>query len=305
MPTHSRQRFRRWRRYLHISVRGVVALVVVMACGLAWEAHRTRIQRRAVATIRAADGLVKYNWEWRGGEPVPDAKPPAPQQVVEFIGVDHFGAVKAVELSPRSRPVRDFSAEDRAKVEAALDSVKTLPQVEHVNLLASRVNDGELAKLNGVKTINHLGLNWTEIGDAGLEQLVGLPNLRRLCLHRARITDAGLVHLKKFPKLTRLYLGYTRVTDAGLVNLAGLSGLSNLDLSGTEVSDLGLVHLKGLAGLTSLKLSKTNVTDAGLVHLRGLTHLAYLEVCETRVTPDGAHKLEHCLPSLTICRRYY
>jgi Leucine Rich Repeat (LRR) protein len=305
MPTRSSQRFRRWCRYLCTSVRGLIALVVVMALGFAWEAHRTRVQRRAVAMIRAADGSVQYNWQWRDGEPVPDGKPPAPQQIVEFIGVDHFGSVTAVELFPRSRPVRDFNAEDRANLESALDSVKTLPQVEFVNLLASRVNDGELAKLNGVKTINHLDLNWTEIGDAGLERLAGLPNLTRLGLHRAPITDAGLVHLKKFPKLTRLYLGYTRVTDAGLVNLAGLSGLSDLDLSGTEVSDLGLAHLKGLAGLTSLKLSKTNVTDAGLVHLRGLTYLVYLEVCETRVTHDGARELEQCLPSLTIRRRYF
>ena len=120
---------------------------------------------------------------------------------------------------PRSRPVRDSSAEDRANLESALDSVKTLPQVEHVNLAASRMNDRELAKLNGVKTINHLGLDWTEIGDAGLEQLAGLPSLTRLLLHRAPITDAGLVHLKKFP--TGLYLGYARFTDAGLVNPDG------------------------------------------------------------------------------------
>jgi Leucine rich repeat/Leucine Rich repeat len=305
MPAGSSQRFRRWRRYLRITVRGLIALVVVMALGLAWEAHRTRIQRRAVATIRAADGSVKYDWQWRDGEPVPDGKPPAPPQIVELIGVDHFGSVKAVELFPRSRPVRNFSAEDRANLDSALDSIKTLRQVEHVNLLASRVNDGELAKLNGVKTMNHLDLNWTAIGDAGLEQLAGLPNLTRLCLHRASITDAGLVHLKKFPKLTRLYLGYTRVTDAGLVHLAGLSGLSNLDLSGTVVSDLGLAHLKGLAGLTSLKLSNTDVTDAGLVHLRGLTNLAYLEVCATHVTPCGAHELEQCLPSLTVRRHHF
>jgi hypothetical protein len=296
MPTYSRQRFRRWRRSLRVSVRGLMALVVVMALGLAWEAHRTRIQRHAVATIRAADGSVKYNWQWENGEPVPDAKPPGPQQIVEFIGVDHVSTVKAVELFPRSRPVRAFSAEDRANLESALDSVKTLPQVEHVNLSASRVNDGELAKLNGVKTINYLGLGWTEIGDTGLEQLDGLPNLTRLSLHRAPITDAGLVHLKKFPKLTRLFLGYTRITDAGLVNLAGLSNLSNLDLSGTEVSDLGLAHLRGLAGLTSLKLSKTNGTDAGLVHLTGLTCLAYVEVCETRITPTEPRS------SSSVCR---
>ena len=80
MPTRSSQRFRRWRRYTHITVRGLIALVVVMALGFAWEAHRTRIQRTAVATIRAADGSVRYNWQWKAGEPVPDAKPPAPQQ---------------------------------------------------------------------------------------------------------------------------------------------------------------------------------------------------------------------------------
>ncbi len=57
--------------YMHITVRGLIALVGVIALGLAWEAHRTRIQRRAVATIHAADGSVKYNWQWKDGEPVP------------------------------------------------------------------------------------------------------------------------------------------------------------------------------------------------------------------------------------------
>ena len=119
MPTRPGQRFRRWRRYLHITVRGLIVLIVVIALGLAWEAYRTRVQQLAVIKIRMTDGSVKYNWEWRDGEPVPNAKPPAPQQIVEFIGVDHFGAVTAVELFPRSRPVRDFSALDRAKLESA------------------------------------------------------------------------------------------------------------------------------------------------------------------------------------------
>ena len=117
MPTRSGQRFRRWRRYLHISVRGMIALVVVIALGLAWggASHVATCRPRGGNDPRVADGSVKYNWEYRDGESVPNGSPPAPQQIVEFVGVDHFGSVTAVELFPRSRPVRDFSAEDRAE----------------------------------------------------------------------------------------------------------------------------------------------------------------------------------------------
>jgi hypothetical protein len=190
MPTRSSQRFRRWLRYLR-TVRGLTALVVIMALGLAWEAHRTRVQRSAVATIRAADGSVKYNWEWRDGEPIPDAKPPAPEQIVEFIGVDHFGTVKAVELFPRSRPAPEFSAEDRANLESALDSVKTLPQAELVNLL---------------------DLSGTEISDLGLAHLKGLTGLRSLKLSKTKVTDAGLVHLRGLTYLAYLEVCETTVT---------------------------------------------------------------------------------------------
>ncbi len=298
----ARTLFLRWRRWLRFRVRGLIVLVLVVGGSLYWPVRTANIQRDIVHTIRRADGSVRYDWEWCDGETIPGGQPRAPRQIVDFIGVDYFGGVTVVELFPRSRYRRDTTDEDREVFGAALKSVRRLPRMQKLELVASTVRDANLADLNGLTNLTHLDLNWTEVSDAGLAQLNGLTNLRGLLLHRTLITDAGLAHLEKLPNVTRLHVGYTRITDAGLARLEGLKNLSELDLSGTEISDPGLVHLEGLIGLNVLKLSATKVTDAGLVHLRGLTKLARLDLSYTKVTDAGMEELERAIPSLTIVR---
>jgi len=305
MPDEAKPRTRAWRRLLRVSTRRSIIVVLVIAVGLSWPARRAHFQRDLVTSIRIAGGSVKYDWEWSDGKSVPGAKPPAPQQVVELLGVDLFGQVKAVELFPSGPYVRDATATDRKNFDSALRSVAHLPGVQHVNLLASRVSDADLTNLNGLTELTHLDLNWTEVTDAGLEQLNGVPNLKRLFLHRAPITDAGLAQLKKFPKLERLYLGFTRITDDGLTELERLKCLSHLDLTGTAVTDRGLLHVARLNRLNSLKLSRTKVTDLGIVQLKTLENLAELELCETQITGAAAHELEQSLRYLTIRLRYH
>jgi hypothetical protein len=305
MPDEAKPRKRVWRRLLRLRTRGWIIAVLVFAVGLSWPARRAHFQRDLVASIGIAGGSVKYDWEWKDGESLPGAKPPVPEQVVEFIGVDFFGQVKAVELFPSGRYVRDATTTDRRKFDSALKSVAHLPRVEHVNLVASRVSDAGLTNLNGLTELKHLDLNWTDITDAGLARLNAVPNLKRLFLHRAPITDTGLAQLKKFPKLERLYLGFTRITDDGLIELERLKCLSHLDLTGTAVTDRGLLHIARLKSLSSLKLSRTKVTDSGLVQLKTLEHLAELDLCETPITGAAALELEQSLQYLTIRLRYH
>ena len=44
-----------WRRRLRISVRGLMALVLIVGGGLGWVIHRAHVQRDAVAAIQSAE----------------------------------------------------------------------------------------------------------------------------------------------------------------------------------------------------------------------------------------------------------
>ena len=62
---------RPWRRFLRVSVRGLIVLVLVTCAWLGWIVRSARIQREAVAAITETGGEVNYNWEWKDGVPAP------------------------------------------------------------------------------------------------------------------------------------------------------------------------------------------------------------------------------------------
>jgi hypothetical protein len=78
---------RPWRRFLRFSVRGLIALVLVIGGGLGWLVRSARIQREAVAANQKVPGSVRYVWEWRNGNGIPGGKPWAPGWLVDLIGV--------------------------------------------------------------------------------------------------------------------------------------------------------------------------------------------------------------------------
>ena len=55
------------RRWLTISIRGMMGLVVVTAVGLGWVVQRARAQREAVAEIRRLHGIFTYDWRISNG----------------------------------------------------------------------------------------------------------------------------------------------------------------------------------------------------------------------------------------------
>jgi internalin A len=256
---------RPWRRFLRFSVRGMIALVLLVAGWLGWIVHSARIQREAVAAIQSGGGNVAYDWQWKNSSPVQGAKPWGPRWLMDMFGVDYFGHVIFVVTPGTS--------------DGVLLQVEQLAQVQDLVIL-----------------------NPEKITDASLIHLKGLTRLRALVLGGAQVTDAGINHLKGLTDLEILDLGSTQVTDAGLSHFEGLTKLSLLSLMDTQVTDAGLAHLKGLTNLTELTLLHTNVTDAGLAQLKGLTKLTVLDVEDTSVTNAGAEKLKHALPNLKITR---
>ena len=60
------------RRWLSLSLRGSLVLVLLFGLWLGWQAHLARKQREAVAAVKEYGGFVRYDWELDGnGMPVP------------------------------------------------------------------------------------------------------------------------------------------------------------------------------------------------------------------------------------------
>jgi hypothetical protein len=82
-------------------VRGLIVLVLATGVWLGWLVHTVRIQREAVNVIQEAGGTVRYNWEANNGTMIREGIPNTLKVLVDFIGVDFFGHVAEVRLSPK------------------------------------------------------------------------------------------------------------------------------------------------------------------------------------------------------------
>jgi Leucine Rich repeat len=204
---------RPWRRYLRLSVRGLIVIVLLVGAWFGWLVRSARIQREAAAVIEQAGGMVTYEfgWDdnpkskWTDNSP-PKGKPSAPKWLGDALGIDYFSRVCSV-FFPRDCTDRD------------LVYIGRLTALEYLGLQGANVTDAGLAHLTGLSRLNELNLNGTQITDAGLAHLKGLSELSTLRLPYTQITDAGLVHLKGLAKLSELWLNGTQVTDAGVKDL--------------------------------------------------------------------------------------
>jgi hypothetical protein len=288
------------RRWLRISVRGLITLVLVIGSWLGWIAHGARVQREAVAAIRRAAGGVTYDWRYPDGDFDPNGAPGWPEWLVARLGQDCFGYVSRVDLFGRMTPDDHLSARDRSRITAALAQIGHFSRLVELNLTGTEADDGALAGLRSLTRLRRLDLNGTRITDAAL--LEGMKRLEELDLYGTPISDKGLVSLKGLTHLRRLDLGRTGISDAGLLHLASLRSLEELNISETRVADAGLAQLRQLPSLKELGLYETRVSDAGLTYLRALTSLQGLNVSNTNVTAAGVHQLQLTLPKLLIQR---
>jgi hypothetical protein len=204
---------RRGQRFLRLSVRGLIVVVLLIGAGLGWMVRVLRtaqLQRDAVTAIKSARGAVAYDGIlWDGQEPK-EWVPRSRRWLRDHIGVDYFAQFTHVY----------FGFSSSTAIDAAVGQASHLTRV--------RVMD----------------LGRSSVSDAGLAHLKELTDLCILSVGGTRVTDAGLVHLKGLTKLSWLSLAETQVTDAGLAHLEGLTELRVLTLQGTQVTDAGVNELK-------------------------------------------------------------
>lgn len=104
--------------------------------------------------------------------------------------------------------------------DAGLESlVPIADKITSLDIARSKVTDGGLKALAGMKNLKELHLEGTAIGDAGLDQLKGLTELEYINLYNTKVTDAGVAKLAGLGKLKAIYLWQSGVTKAGVAAL--------------------------------------------------------------------------------------
>jgi len=126
---------------------------------------------------------------------------------------------------------------------AGLKHLAGLPNLEHLRIRGSGVDDAALTEIAKIKSLRILNLPRGEFSDAGLAQLKPLPQLAQFRFNSPAVTDAGMLTLAAFPALTRLHLIDVAITDQGLKTLAGIERLESLYIDGGTLSDGALDEL--------------------------------------------------------------
>ena len=309
---------RRRRRWLRLSLRGLMLLVLLIGVPIGWVANRIHTQRQAIATVRAAGGVILFDYQGidHGFNIAPRrpgrTEPAAPRWLRRWLGDELFQHVAMVYFN---EPV-------------ALDILATIARFDRLESLSINHADGgadESLHLRGLSRLIILMLDGEWVDDRILAEVAQLVELRQLILTDASGTDAGFARLAALPELVSLRISsHSSLTDANLTGpgverlLEGMPRLRKMDLGTGEPLELtgmfrslvryhpdleqltigrkglteeDLTLLERLTKLECLDLMHSDVTDAALAHLRPLRALKQLLVRGAGITDEGLKRL--------------
>lgn len=291
------------RRLVRLSVRALMAVVLVVGGGLGWMAERARVQRDAASAIVRAGGSVSYSWN---GQALNVARgrtmPSWLQPLVRVFGIDYFATIETVDLPDNTTDdalmvhvgkLRGLTTLPmygiRAVTDRGLVPLRNLHRLEVLRIYGSAVQGPGLACVEGMPRLKALDLADIPLTDADLSHVAVLTALTELKLASAQVTDNGMVYLKNARSLRELDLLRSPVTSAGLASLRGMNSLGILHLNATRVESLK--PLEGLSGLYELELARTPIDDTGMAPIAGFSELRRLDLARTRVTDEGMRAL--------------
>lgn len=289
------------RRWWVLSLRTMLALVLVIALGLGWWANSAHEQQAAIAAIHAYDGIANIDYDHGHLDPSTDLISGKPAGGVlatleARLGRDYFHNVVSVAFGAGGPP---------PGVARPGEIVAAVARLRHLRQLALYlpVGDADVPHLAGMRSLARLdlGTDCPGLTDAGLGTLGGLADLEALDIDNAPITDRGLAALAGLPRLKSLALGSARpfsptgglfeITGEGLAHLEGLADLDSLEIHSTALNGEGLRQLGKLTHLKSLRLKGGTFGDDDLRHLAGLADLVSLEIVGTTIDGTGFRHL--------------
>jgi hypothetical protein len=241
------------RRQLRISLRGLMVVVLITGCGLAWVIHRAQVQRNAVAAITRVGGHIGYSWQRSNGALVsPISKPPWPDWVRRRLGPDFLDTVTYVYL-------RGEQCDDEA-----FRAVCRLPWLEELTVANTSVTDASAEHIRQLTNLKFLVLSTNRITSRPLRHIGAMRELRELQLFMKRspvpLRDKDMEFLRRLTNLERLTLASADLTDGWLVCIKGLTSLRSLQLYDMAITPEGLDPLKSLPNVTAvLTLRNTQI----------------------------------------------
>ena len=301
------------RRWFRISLRALMALVLVVGGLAGWMAQAIRTQRAAVAAVERDGGYFRYDWRSDPGPGGPGTaeEPGAPRWRRRWLGDELFQAITRVcgrdlksaatiEAVARQDRLECLILIDEAGDDVRYDDLRRLRRLRYLEIRGDGLGAAKLAVISRIDSLRTLDIESSRITDAAIAPLARLPDLSHLrCFQTPNLTDAGVARvLAGVPRLRRLSvrfteppaatsrqlarshgeletldLGYSPVTDADLAAIGRLTRLRELKASSERITDAGLAHLRRLVGLRKLDLSHAPITDSGLAHLAVLAAL--------------------------------
>lgn len=263
------------KRFVRISIRSLLVVVLCVAIGLAWFTHYSSSRKSAFAAIRDSGGDIRMGF----GEPT---------ILEKLFGAELFGTVIKIDM-------RKGSVDNEL-----LTHIGKLTEVRQLDLSYGEIDDDGLCAISHLP-LTELWLQSTQISDNSAKTLSMMPTLDFLQLNSTSLSDAFLRDLQSLPQLDDLGLRGTNVTGDGMRYLSRHPSLSELDVYHTSVDDDGVALLTKCREIEKLGLSMTQVTDAVFEHLDEFPKLTKADLSGNRpVTTEAVRKFESDHPECDI-----
>lgn len=327
---------KRGRRWLRLSVRGMILLVLVVGLWAGWWISGTRRQQRALEVIGRSsvstgvayeDGSSGWMNENPPGTPATGDSWWPPEWLRKRMGPDWFLDVTEVSLGGKRNTQHSEEDADATewvvklkKVEKLqllfsvtdeqIAKVATMPKVKSLMAFPSpKLTEEGLRSIGGMKKLEELQLMGTPVTDSGLEHLEGLVRLERLAVggppraqsgsSPARIEGVGLPGPDGLPALTDLVIMSRDLTAEGLDAIGAHTRLKTLWLQGGAFTDNDLKPLARLSELEQLTITDVGIDGTGVRELKGLEKLSQVTLRGRKVSDEAIPYLAG-LPGLTI-----
>lgn len=182
--------------------------------------------------------------------------------------------------------VLGYSFESRS-----LDPFRNLANLTELDLVLTRIQQGEATKLNALTNLKILRLRDSNFDNDDAQSLAALVNLTELDVSRSSITGDGVTHLSALVNLTKLDLDGVSTDQASLASLATLTNLTDLNISDPSRDHNVVRGLATFTSLRTLRASSCAINDSNVDSLVPLTNLTFLDVSINNIGPSGAEKL--------------
>jgi Leucine-rich repeat (LRR) protein len=284
-------RFSIHRRWLRISTRTLLLIVLVISVVLGYVSHRARKQeqlvRRLATEQRASFGFRQDKNEY--GSMIPESAIHGPKWLRRLVGDHAFATIYRVNTFRVSEddlrllsdfPTIEYLTLDEGVRDEGMRYVGRLRNLKELEVRSPHITDKTLSYLSRLRKLEHLRLDFARISDEGLRHLANLKDLKELSFQSTQITSDGVAWLRqRFPKV-KLYPrafasapeereAVQQLIKSGARFLAHKDGYVQwVTFYGKEMEDDHLAPLESLKRLEGLGVAGTRVTVAGIERLR-------------------------------------